>query len=63
MITVTVQWFSVLAEKRGKRSESVHLSENSSGEVLIEKLAKDFPCGKKKFLKEKQTGPGSNFVS
>jgi len=42
-ITINIQWFSVLAEERGTRSESVEIEPGSSGAELIEMLADDFP--------------------
>lgn len=42
-ITIHIQWFSVLAEERGTRSELLAIEPGCSGKELIDSLAADFP--------------------
>jgi molybdopterin converting factor subunit 1 len=43
LITLNLKWFSVLAEHRGKRIESVQMKQDITGLELMEHLSKEFP--------------------
>lgn len=43
VIEVELKWFSVLAEHRGKRKETLNISAGTTGAELIEKLSGEFP--------------------
>ncbi|TVQ07287.1 MAG: MoaD/ThiS family protein [Balneolaceae bacterium] len=42
LMELNVRWFSVLAEKRGTRSETVLVKPGTTGGELIESLSKNF---------------------
>lgn len=42
LIEINLRWFSVLAEKRGKRTESIKVKPGTTGSNLIKSLASDF---------------------
>lgn len=45
-ITLNIRWFSVLSEKRGKRSEEVSLPAGTTGSKLLEMLGDETPAVK-----------------
>lgn len=42
MITVTIRWFSILAEKRNLRTEEISVAEPTTVETLLDLLSEDF---------------------
>ena len=42
LIEISLRWFSVLAEKRGKRAETIKVKQGITGSNLINSLSSDF---------------------
>lgn len=43
LMTIRLKWFSVLAERRGKRNEAITVKRGATGNDLLERLSEDMP--------------------
>ncbi len=60
-ITVTLRWFSVLAEKRGLRTESLTLEKGRTVQDLSDALAEEFEAFRQ-FRSHIRTGVNQRYV-